>query len=537
MNQEPRRKHRELEKASLLAINPTGGIKIAILADLHLPDHVGTVKEKVLEWAMATAVQQHADVIIVAGDVTSIGTLTAAKRVKQKLDATALPYLITPGNAEIRTPEFSEAVLKELQTSSLLKKNDCYVVVLDNSKEILTEKDREMLKKLARQGDKQIFAAAHFPLTALPSDDKKFLIELIDSGCIRLFVAGHLHIDKLENIGKGEYHLVRGIDPDKAIGGPPALTFFDYDPSCRRWQRSDCTYSSGCALSWTPEQRAKFKGLLGISCMQDSLSGIRDAICHKIKSIELRFESTKNISTEELCALLEQWRTAGGEHLSIHLADIAWDQKSSKVKGVNQVKAGCELALALNVDMLTMHVPRCPIGIITKHADIRNRLLNGYADTFKTVLAHGITVGIENLHMNPGEKPDNERGFGYTPPECREWINSLREKTDSDRIGFHFDIGHARNNAPYSSIYNISQWFAEMGSLITGYHLHQVERNSEGCFFNHRPVTGMFGPLISFSSLFAAWNCKQINHAPMYLEIRDNSAIDSLNCFRKYLNS
>ena len=512
-------------------------IKIAMLVDLHLPDQSDTVKDDVLEWALATAVQEHADLIVAAGDLTSIGTLDAAIRMRQKLDATGLPLLIVPGNAEIRTPEFTAAVLKELQTPHVFEQNGCHVVALDNSKEILVEKDREILRRLARQGHRQILAAAHFPLTALPPDDKQFLTELIASGCIGLFAAGHNHIDSLEHIGKGESHLVRGIDPDKAIGGPPALTFFEYDSTCMRWQRSDCTYSSGCALSWTAAQCAEFRKLLGISCMQDSLSGIRDAIRHQIKSIELRFESTKNVSTEVLCALLEQWRNEGGQHLSIHLPDIAWDQKKYGVKGVNQMKTACELALTLNADMLTMHVPRCPVGLLTKHADIRNLLLNAYVDTLKTVLASGITVGIENLHMNPGENPDTERGFGYTPPECLDWINALREVTGSGKIGFHFDIGHARNNAPYSSLYSISQWFAELGSLITGYHLHQVEINSEGRFINHRPITGMFGPLISFSSLFAAWNKEQINHAPMYLEIRDNGALGSLDCFRKYLDS
>jgi hypothetical protein len=130
-----------------------------------------------------------------------------------------------------------------------------------------------------------------------------------------------------------------------------------------------------------------------------------------------------------------------------------------------------------------------------------------------------------------------ERGYGYTPAECRDWIYALRDKAGSDKIGFHFDIGHARNNMPYSSLYNISQWFAELGTLITGYHLHQVEQNGDGTCLNHRPVIGMFGPLISFSSLFAAWKDRQINHSPMYLEIRNDGALGSLNCFRKYLDS
>ena len=512
-------------------------IKIAVLADLHLPDHSGTVKEDAFEWALATAVQQQADVIVAAGDLVSVGTLDAAKRVRQKLYATNLPCLIVAGNAEIRTPEFSAAVLRELRTPVTFEQNGYCVAVLDNSREILTAEDRDMIKSLVKRAHKQIFVAAHFPLDSFPSEDKKFLTGLIESGAIGIFVVGHMHYDSTEYLGKGEYHIVRGIDPDKAIGGPPALTFFEYDSKCKKWRRSECTYPGGCALSWTAAERTEFRRLLGISCMEDSPGGINKAICHEIKNIELRFEYTEKLALEELHTLLEQWRNEGGQHLSIHLPDISWDQKKSKVKGVEQVKSACELALALGVNRLTMHVPRCPLGLISKHTDVRKHLLNAYVDVLKAVLAQGLTVGIENLHMNPGEKPDDERGFGYTPPECLDWINALREMSGSSKIGVHFDIGHARNNAPYSSLYNVSQWFAELGALITGYHLHQVELDAEGRFINHRPVTGMFGPLISFSSLFAAWSKRQINHAPMYLEIRNGCGLASLNAFRKYLDS
>jgi sugar phosphate isomerase/epimerase len=374
-------------------------------------------------------------------------------------------------------------------------------------------------------------------LKALPPDDEKFLTKLIACGCIGVFAAGHEHIDTVERIGKGEVHLVRGIDPDKAMGGPPALTFFEYDSDARRWERGDCVYPAGCTSSWTEPQRVEFWNLLGISCMGDSLGGIAAAIRHDIRSVEIRFACPAADSREELCNLVEQWRNQGGQYLSIHLPSIAWDREANAVKGADQVKAACELALELGADVLTMHVPRCPVGIIADNSEVRETLLQAYAEALSMVLKQGLTVGIENMHMNPGEEPGTDRGFGYTPAECLAWISALRKLTRSENIGFHFDIGHARNNAPYSSLYNISQWFAETGSLITGYHLHQVEQDAAGNLFNHRPVTGMFGPVISFSSLFAAWNQGQINHAPMYLEIRDASALASLECFRRHLSS
>lgn len=511
-------------------------IKIAVLADLHLPDHSGTVKEYAFEWALSTAVEQQADVIVAAGDLTSVGGLAAASRVMQKLVATKIPFLVVPGNAELRTPETMDAVLKKLKTPVLFEHNGCHVLVLDNSTKRLTDEDRFHLENLVRQGAGQIFVAAHFSFNCLHHEDRNFIKKLVESGCIRVFVAGHEHIDSFEQIGDGELHLIRGIDPDKAIGGPPVLTFFEYESDLKKWRRIDALYPDGGVSSWSSEQRNEFTELLGISCMGDSVGGIDDAIRHRIRSIELRFESTATLPREELRIQIERWRNEGGQHLSIHFPDIAWDCDAGVVKGETEVNIACELALELGADILTMHVPRCPVGILTENTEVENHLLAAYAKSLEPVLIKGITVGIENLHMNPREEPGAERGFGYTPIECLNWINALRARVGSENVGFHFDIGHARNNAPYSSLYSISQWYADMGSLITGYHLHQVELNSDGRFINHRTVTGMFGPLISFSSLFSAWNRGQISHAPMYLEIRDNGALASLECFRDYLS-
>ncbi|MFA6816381.1 MAG: TIM barrel protein [Lentisphaeria bacterium] len=504
--------------------------RIAVIADSHLPDDSDTIKEEVFEWALATAIERKADVIVAAGDLTAMGTMEAAKRIKQKMDATNLPYLITPGNAERRSPEFREAVLSEFKTSASFEQNSCSILVLDSSQQKLTDNDRKQIVDLVSRGQKQLFVATHFPLASFPQKDQGFLRRLLADGIIGVLVAGHLHRNGTERIGKGEYHLVRGIDPDKAIGGPPDCVFFDFDSKTQYWQRLDSDYR----IDWTAERSDEFRDLLGFSCMRDSFGGIKDAISMRVKSIELRFECTKNISTETLFPLLEQWRAKGGRYLSIHLPDILWDLKNSKVEGVKQVKTACEFALKIHANRLTMHVPRCPVGLICKNTDIKNKMLDAYADALKRVLEHGITLGIENLHRTPDEKIDSTRGFGYTPTECLDWINALRKKTNNDKIGFHFDIGHARNNAPYSSVYSISQWFAKLGNLITGYHLHQVEQAPDGKLMNHCPVTGMFGPLISFCSLFIAWNENQIKHVPMYLEIRGENAIKSLNCFRQY---
>ena len=55
---------------------------VAILADLHLPDAADTVKETVLDWALAEAKAQKVDLIVGAGDLTGTGTEAAAMRIR-----------------------------------------------------------------------------------------------------------------------------------------------------------------------------------------------------------------------------------------------------------------------------------------------------------------------------------------------------------------------------------------------------------------------------------------------------------------------
>jgi hypothetical protein len=99
------------------------------------------------------------------------------------------------------------------------------------------------------------------------------------------------------------------------------------------------------------------------------------------------------------------------------------------------------------------------------------------------------------------------------------WVELLREKFSTDRIGFHLDIGHSRNNAPISGRENLSDWYVEMGSMLNGWHLHQVGYNA-GVFSNHQPLCGFYEKLISLGGLFMALRAGQLKKAPMFLESR-----------------
>ncbi|NMA46655.1 MAG: hypothetical protein GX945_08840, partial [Lentisphaerae bacterium] len=89
---------------------------IALLADIHLPDREDTVKDLVWDWALAEARRQGAELLVGLGDLTSIGTSKAARRVRRKLEATGLPFVLSPGNAEFRSRAQTAAVLHALYT-------------------------------------------------------------------------------------------------------------------------------------------------------------------------------------------------------------------------------------------------------------------------------------------------------------------------------------------------------------------------------------------------------------------------------------
>ena len=67
--------------------------KVAVLADMHLPERTDTVKEPVFDWALAEAKRRGVDLIVGAGDMTAMGTTGAATRLLEKLRATGIPFL------------------------------------------------------------------------------------------------------------------------------------------------------------------------------------------------------------------------------------------------------------------------------------------------------------------------------------------------------------------------------------------------------------------------------------------------------------
>ncbi|MBO5958803.1 MAG: TIM barrel protein, partial [Lentisphaeria bacterium] len=361
------------------------------------------------------------------------------------------------------------------------------------------------------------------PEKSLPEASRKAFEAVI--GQYSLLIAGHLHYDAVD----GKHHIVRGLDPDKAIGGVPALVIFEQDAN-GSWLRREIEYSAADPAGWTKEEQEDFLDHLGLSGMYETIDVLKFATDEKVKCFEIRYQAFGQYPFEELDAAVKTWRASGGTHLSLHLPDIGW--RDGAVSGAEKLRDAAEQGIAVGCDRMTLHVPGFSVGTSGDPA-IYQAVLHKTAEVVERIVSAGVRVGIENMHMTPREKPDKNRGFGYTTAECLRWINDLKRLVSvPENVGFHFDIGHARNNAPYSSLEPVSSWLAAAGKHFNGMHLHQIKVQPDGSLENHTPLLQLYQPLISLASLFLAWRTGAVKHAPMFLEIRGGTGPESLLALR-----
>ena len=362
----------------------------------------------------------------------------------------------------------------------------------------------------------------HCPPDAWPEEDRRLLERAFSSGRVARLAAGHRHVDgSFERI-----ELVRGLDPDKARGGAPALVMFDGAA------REDVVFDAADPRVWPEAERGVFFARLGCSGMKDPVGVLGRGTAAGMPVFELRYAGAESLSDPALGAALGRWRAGGGGCLSLHLPDLAL--RDGEIRGVPELRRAAKLAVDLGCSRVTWHVPRIAAAEFPGTAEALQRAAEPVA---RMLLDAGIEIGIENLHLTPGEAPET-RNFGYVPEECREWIELLRWKLDCcSRIGFHFDLGHARNNGELAGRHTISDWYAELGDEINGFHLHQVVQDGDGTLHNHMPLTEPFGTLISLASLFLAWRRGRVNPSPMFLEIREGDPVDSLRSLRRSLGA
>ena len=503
--------------------------RIAVFADLHYTRGSAKLKGRVLREALDAALSFGADAIVCAGDMIGTGTIAEASDLRAIFDAQPLPVWFTPGNAELRTPSESAAANAILSNRAPLPDG---VILIDSSSgwtDLLTLQPFNSSTRVGRDvcdcGSRRLLVVTHVP----PG-----------GGAIGLTVAGHLHLDAVRE--NGACRVIRGLDPDKAIGGPPAFATFVRDGE-GVWHFEDNHEIRGIRPEeWTPEFRDAFLRDLGISTMYDPFGGLAFVTEKHIQCVELRHSSWGD-ETRALGEAIARWRDVGGRVLSLHLPSLRF--ANGVAENVDAIAKSCETALALGCDRVTLHVPRIPVrdfvaagmvasrkskveSLVAEHTtfDIRHStVLDAYSRALAPLAGTGVAIGIENMHMTPGETPDN-RNFGYTPEECQTLLADLR-RIPGLNIGFHLDIGHARNNAPYSTLFPVGTWYEKLGAECNGMHIHQVVMDDHGKMQNHKPLLGFFDKLIALSSLIMARRDEILRSVPMFIEVRDGLGPDS----------
>ena len=472
--------------------------RIAVFADLHYTVESGQLKGEILRWAVEESSRCGCEAIVCAGDMIGSGRKAEAEAVAAILNESPLPVSFTPGNAELRCPAESAEVLAILAGAPAPEG----VALVDSSK---GWGDGALGDRALPTGTLVI---THVPPSLPPS-----------ACCpIAFAVAGHTHRDS-EAPGLS---VVRGLDPDKAQGGPPAFAIFERGAD-GAWRRAgDCVFPGIAPEEWTDNFRRAFLEDLGLSAMSDPFGALDFAIAGGVACLELRDRTWKPENAAALQSRVAGWRAAGGRILSLHLPELAF--RDGEAFNVETLHDASRIALSLGCDRATLHVPKIPAADYETSLDL---MRNAYAEALSPLAGSDIAIGVENMHMTAADKEVfPRRRFGYTPEECARQIELLRS-IPGLRVGFHLDIGHARNNAPFSTRYPIGAWYELLGTEVNGMHVHQVEQAPDGTFLNHRPLTGFFESLISLSSLVMARQRGILPRAPMFLEVRDGLGPES----------
>lgn len=503
--------------------------KFAILADTHLSDILETAQYAIWKRMLETLKREMPDLVILLGDLTACGNLEVAGKALSDLNSLGIPLQIVYGNSDERTENTADEIRQYLLSPQPFVDSKAAVKLLElQAGKISPEEIAELWQFIEINQNKQIVIGCHYPpesFSGIPEMQKIF-----QSGKIDMFLCAHLHYERDYVYEETNVHVVRGLDPDKAIGGPAAISMAQYDTG---WSFSPIELDECCGQNWDTQQKKDFFGLIGISTMDQPLVGFDLAIKNNIQNVELRYAHCRNIDREKLKLAAEKWRNNNGKNLSLHMPDLIFSS-SGVFQDDEQWHDAVDMAIDLSADRVTIHVPRIE-NYVMRQPVLRETVIEKYLDCLEPLLAEDVQVGVENLHMNLGELDDGQRGFGYTPEECIDFIEKLRKKTRNYGIGLCLDIGHARNNPPYSSRISLSQWYAMTGYLVNAMHLHQVVQKTEG-LENHYPIVDIFGPIISLQSLMWSWSVRQIPSSPMFLEIRDFSkTLQSFNAIKDYL--
>lgn len=485
-------------------------VKIAVIADIHLTYLKGTVQYDAFEFALAGIKKSQADMVVCLGDVTADGDVGAAKYFLKRMEEVDIPKLYILGNSDIRTKETVEEI-KILQTNPQTEVGGVRCIGVNTSSGELSDDDI----KLLQTSDKRTLVFMHHPHWCSMTEKGSASVKSFqENGNYLALIHGHMHYYEKN----GNVYSVQALDPDKAIGEPPCVTYFIVDNNEIRVE-----------FDYFPsEMPVGMDEYLGLSCFCPE-TDIPFAVENQIMNIELRPSAVYD-DYDKLSECVDLWRKNGGKYLSLHMPDFGYD---GKIIGESKWDDAISFAKKIGVDGVTVHVPLVSLASMNAGAD---SVLTDFITNKIKQLPKNCTVGIENMHMTASEKDDSQRRFGYTPDECLQFMNMINAAFGYERAGLLLDVGHARNNAPYSEHYPIGAWYGEVGKYTVAYHIHQVTMGDNG-MENHMPIKSLYGPLISYCGFAHCWNNNKINQKPLFLEIRGGVSLysQSVEYFKKML--
>ncbi|MDX9981645.1 MAG: metallophosphoesterase, partial [Lentisphaeria bacterium] len=150
-------------------------MRLAILADSHLPDCSDSAQEATLRWAVAAARAAGADWLVAAGDMTAAGEPVPAERVAAILAAGGVPYVSTPGNAELRDLVVGYSVCRMLTTENAAAP----VVTVDTAMGSVPETERQRVEQRLASGSAASVLVTHWPPDELPEGDREWFAGLV----------------------------------------------------------------------------------------------------------------------------------------------------------------------------------------------------------------------------------------------------------------------------------------------------------------------------------------------------------------------
>lgn len=479
-------------------------MKIAVFADLHYTSGC-TLKAQILNTVLVEAERRGASFVVCAGDMLGTGTYDEAEELFAVFKKHKIPVAFSLGNAECRFFPKASAAKKVLVSDPLPEG----IALLDTSSCSCDPAE------IASLSGRNLLLITHVPPPDWGGEAFQAWEKARADSVISLTVAGHMHVDS-ESPG---LVIVRGLDPDKAQGGPPAVVFFDDEGG---WHKSSVFEIPHIRPEeWDHAFANAFLEDLGLSAMYDPFGSLDFAISERVRNLELRNGTWKDEDFPALLARVAEWRRTCGKCLSLHLPVLSYS--NGEVQGVAELHAASLAAVALRCDRVTLHIPSLHYSAAPGWY---LALAGAYEQALGPLMNTGIKIGIENMHMTTGDKDSMDRKYGYIPMECNTFIGMLNAYDEFD-VGFHLDIGHARNNAPFDWSNPISDWITYFGPRINGMHIHQVVRSKDGKLENHRPLDSFFGSLISLASIIYARRHGIIPRAPLFIEVRDGLGPES----------